>query len=170
MILRVDGTTAGGPILDTQNQHRASGGTWKFFEAEWIGDQNDDQNGSERRNTRTRLRIRLVIPPEKQQVLVMEGEVRRGPLSSVYSIAQENMNQLRSSGSFGMSPDTAESESSRKSEELEGDVLLQCSGEAWVEDRYGKRSKLGPFSLLKMQDRSADDYTYTIPAPKRYQD
>ena len=167
LILRVDGTTAGGPILDTLSQHRASGGTWKFFEAEWIGKTDNDDDID---MVQTRLRIRLVIPPEKERILVMEGEVKRGSLPSAYSISQENMKQLRSSGSFGISPQKKKSntEANQENEETKDEVFLQCSGEAWVEDRSGKRSKLGPFSLLKMKDRN--EYTYTIPAPKRNQD
>ena len=167
LILRVDGTTAGGPILDTQNQHRASGGTWKFFQAEFIGKTESD---SDIDRVQTRLRIRLVIPPEKDRVLVMEGEVKQGAVPSAYSISQENMNQLRSSASFGMSPQKSTTEANQEKKDNKDDVFFQCSGEAWVEDRSGKRSKLGPFSLLKMKTRSQNEYTYTIPAPKRHQD
>jgi hypothetical protein len=62
LVLRVDGTTAGGPILDPETKQKAAGGTWKFFE---------EENGD------VRLRIRLVIPPKKERILVMEGIVNR---------------------------------------------------------------------------------------------
>ena len=63
IILRVDGTTAAGPTLNLQTRQKAAGGTWKIFLQE---------NGD------VLLRIRLVIPPEKNRILVMEGLVERG--------------------------------------------------------------------------------------------
>jgi hypothetical protein len=64
LILRVDGTTAGGPILDNELQQKAAGGTWRLLESD------GDDGGM-------RLRIRLVIPPKKERILVMEGDVTR---------------------------------------------------------------------------------------------
>ena len=52
IILRVDGTIAGGPTLDQQTNQKAAGGTWKMIKG------SDDAT--------TKLRIRLVIPPKKE--------------------------------------------------------------------------------------------------------
>jgi hypothetical protein len=62
LILRVDGTTAGGPTLNSETRQKAAGGTWKMIP--------QDDGG-------ILLRIRLVIPPEKNRILVMEGLVER---------------------------------------------------------------------------------------------
>ena len=67
LILRVDGTTAGGPILDPETRQKAAGGTWKMIV---------EENGD------VRLRIRCVIPPKKERILVMEGIVNRMSMNS----------------------------------------------------------------------------------------
>lgn len=170
LILRIDGTTAGGPILDVENQHRAAGGTWKFFQAEWCGE--SDEEDKAERPLQTRLRVRLLIPPTKDKVLVMEGEVKRGGINSAESISRENAKELLSSSSFGINNVGAAIDrgtSTRK----EDDEFMYISGEAWVEERSGgdrRRNKLGRFSLMKRKDRSPDQYSYSIPAPIRYQD
>lgn len=58
-VLRVDGTISGGPILDPETLNKASAGTWSMVE-------NLDE---------TQLRIRLVIPPKKNRIMVWEGEL-----------------------------------------------------------------------------------------------
>jgi hypothetical protein len=63
LLLRVDGTTAAGPTLNPETNQKAAGGTWKMLPQE---------NGD------VLLRIRLIIPPEKTRILVMEGRVNRG--------------------------------------------------------------------------------------------
>ena len=172
LILRIDGRTAGGPILDVENQHRASGGTWKFFQAEWCGLSDDDvEDDSAEASVQTRLRIRLVIPPSKNKVLVMEGEVKRGGVSSLEAISKANAKELFSSSSFGLNKvgETSNFDSTPKEE----DMHLYVSGEAWVEEINGRdrqRKKLGRFSLIKRKDRNPDQYQYNIPAPMRYQD
>ncbi|GFH48243.1 hypothetical protein CTEN210_04719 [Chaetoceros tenuissimus] len=167
LILRIDGTTAGGPILDVQNGHRAAGGTWKIFSAEWCGEDEDDE-GSEP-VVQTRLRVRLLIPPAKDQILVMEGEVKRGAIASAESISRENARELFSSSSFGMN-NIANTEIDSNNDE----TVLSVAGEAWIENvSYTgdiKRSKLGRFSMMKMEDKTRDQYQYSIPAPTRYQD
>lgn len=164
IVLRVDGTTAGGPILDVQNQHRAAGGTWKFFQAQWIGPSDE---GSEA-PLKTRLRIRLLIPPLKEKVLVLEGEVTSGFLVTVESISQENMKELRKSA--------FESFVDMKEDRKEENKVLQCTGEMWCEDATGvgnreerKRIKLGRFHLIK-ETYQPKNYKYSIPSPQRYQD
>jgi len=69
LVLRVDGTTAGGPILDPQTSQKAAGGTWKVIL--------DDNNKT------AQLRIRLVIPPKKDRILVMEGEATKRSMFSL---------------------------------------------------------------------------------------
>jgi hypothetical protein len=69
LILRVDGTIAGGPTLNLETRQKAAGGTWKIIAHE---------------NGEVVLRIRLVIPPEKNRILVMEGLVERlGPQAGI---------------------------------------------------------------------------------------
>ena len=54
------------------------------------------------------------------------------------------------------------------------EIVLSVAGEAWIENvSYTgdiKRSKLGRFSMMKMEDKTRDQYQYSIPAPTRYQD
>ncbi len=170
LILRIDRTTAGGPILDVENQQRAAGGTWKYFQAEWCGLPEDDDDDTER-PVQTRLRVRLLIPPGKDKILVMEGEVKRGSITSAESISRENAKELFASSSFGLNKVAARADR-KKSETEEDDQFMYVSGEAWVEEASGdrRRKKLGRFSLMKRKDRNPDQYTYTIPAPTRYQD
>ena len=143
LILRVDGTTAGGPILDQETRQKASGGTWRFY-----GDKIDD----------AKLIIRLVIPPKKERVLVMEGHLEKASLSSDVALA---------SSSFGI-PELEE----RKKQSIKGmDDLLYCSGNVWIEDAVTKKNRddIGSFSLMKMEV-STDSYTITVPKPVRNQD
>lgn len=175
LILRIDGSTAGGPILDVENQHRAAGGNWKFFQAEWCGKGRNDKD--EKRLLQTRMRVRLVIPPSKEKVLVMEGEVKRGTLTSAESVSLDNANELRASSSFGMNRILNKSQSNAMNNVNNGDPFMYVTGEAWVEDavegedRNGRnRTKLGRFSLMKRKDRDPSQYQYSIPAPQRYQD
>ena len=58
LIFRVDGTTAGGPVLDPETNQKAAGGTWTVKPKE---------------DGEAHVRIRLVIPPTKERILVMEG-------------------------------------------------------------------------------------------------
>jgi hypothetical protein len=175
LILRIDGSIAGGPILDTENRHRAAGGTWKFFQAEWCGkaDDDDDENPMNRR-IQTRLRVRLVIPPSKTKVLVMEGEVKRGGRGafSAESVSKDNARELFSSSSFRMNRIAGDEGFLSTGED---ESFLFVSGEAWVEDaqegeKQKRRSKLGRFAMVKKTDRRPDQYSYTIPPPTRYQD
>jgi hypothetical protein len=76
LVLRVDGTTAGGPILDQETNQKAAGGTWTML----LDDDDDDNNNYSNKNAR--LRIRLVIPPKKERILILEGQVSRMDTSS----------------------------------------------------------------------------------------
>lgn len=168
LILRVDGTIAGGPILDKVNNHRAAGGSWKFFQAEYIGGDHEDEDLEP--VVQTRLRVRLLVPPSKDKVLVMEGEIKRGGITSAESVSRDNVNELRSGSSFGINKmlmnDTTKS---AKAENDDKDTIF-VTGEAWIEDvsPNGNRSKLGRFSMVKK--RVAEQYTYTVLPPQRYQD
>ena len=175
LILRVDGTVAGGPILDFETQHRASGGTWRMFQAEYMGN-NDDNNNSGL--VQTRLRIRLVIPPEKKRVLVMEGEVRRGvSMSTTKSISEQNMKEIMTPSSFNIPEVEAlkkqQEEKAKKNNNDDETLILSCVGEVWVEDADDtnqNRVKLGRFSLIKAEQSQPSQLRFTIPSPKRYQD
>jgi hypothetical protein len=74
IILRVDGTTAGGPILDPETRQKAAGGTWKMVE---------DEDGN------VLLRIRLVVPPKKDRILEMAGIVNRMNMSTDIPMASK---------------------------------------------------------------------------------
>ena len=100
LLLRVDGTTAAGPTLNPETNQKAAGGTWKIFQQE---------NGD------VLLRIRLVIPPEKKRILVMEGRVSRG--------VQNGMNMA--SRTFGI-PQVEER--AKKAVKVK-DADMMCSGE-----------------------------------------
>jgi hypothetical protein len=142
LILRVDGTTAGGPTLDLENKHKAAGGTWKMLLQE---------NGD------VLLRIRLVIPPEKSRIMVMEGRVQRmGPQSDIPTASR----------TFGI-PEVEER--AMKAAEKQRN-LMSCSGQVHIEDAVTKKNeqRIGDFSLMKLhgpKDRS--EYTITIPRPVR---
>ena len=101
LILRVDGTTAGGPILDQETRQKAAGGTWKMI-VEEDGD--------------VKLRIRLVIPPMKERILVMEGLVNRMNLGS---------NMPMASKAFGIPHLEAMAKEANQSTE----DLMHCGGE-----------------------------------------
>jgi len=156
LILRVDGTTFGGPVLDRENMHKAAGGTWKNFQARWVG----GEEGSPKTVEQTRMRVRLVVPPEKERILVLEGEVKRLMMPS-------DLQETRSS--FGIPLVDKANEST----EMQYDNLLQCEGEMWVEDAVSgeNRNKLGRFLLMKIEGNSdPGDYVITIPRGVRTQD
>lgn len=136
LILRVDGTTAAGPTLNSDTNQKASGGTWKMFVQE---------NGD------VVLRIRLVVPPEKNRIIVMESLVERGSQVGV-KLASRN---------FSI-PQINEKEEAGK---IAQDALT-CSGEAYIEDAITRKNKLKLefFSLIKKRNaRDFSDYTITIP-------
>ena len=101
LILRVDGRTAGGPILDQETRQKAAGGTWKMIV---------EDNGD------VRLRIRLVVPPKKERILVMEGLVDRFSGSSDIPMAAK---------AFGIPHLEAMAKEANKGMQ----DLMQCGGE-----------------------------------------
>lgn len=167
LILRIDGSIAGGPILDRLNRHRAAGGSWKFFQAEYIGGNEEDESEP---LIQTRLRLKLLIPPSKNKFLVMEGEVKKGGITSAESVSRDNVNELRSAASFGINKITMKESTEISKAENDDEDTLYIAGEAWLEDVSpdGNRFKLGRFSMVKK--RVADQYTYTVLPPQRYQD
>ena len=144
-LLRVDGTIAGGPILDQATRQKASGGTWRLEE--------DD----------CRLRIRLVIPPGKEHILVMQGQME---------LIAGKPNIALASSTFGIPQLEARKARAAETEPPLEDILY-CKGEVWVEDAVTKKNRcdVGTFSLMKL-NTSADpkDFTITIPQPIRNQD
>ena len=146
LILRVDGTIAGGPTLDRETNQKASGGTWKVVNA------TDDEGA--------KLRIRLVIPPKKERILVMEGEVTRFMSGSEIPLSKS---------SFGI----PEVEAVAQKLDNDAEDLMHCGGDVWIEDAVtGKnREPIGTFSLMKIQSPlEPGKYTITIPRPVRNQD
>lgn len=126
LVLRVDGTTAGGPILDQETNQKAAGGTWKFFE---------EENGD------VSLRIRLVIPPKKERILVMEGVVDRMNVDSEVPMT---------SRAFGIPH--LEEKLKQAAKATEGD-MLHCGGEVRISQSSSKpqgkcfKSQCCPFWL-----------------------
>lgn len=145
LILRVDGTTAGGPILDVETRQKASGGNWRLLV--------DTAQNAE-------LRIRLIIPPKKDRVLVMQGKLQRASMSSDFPMAK---------GTFGIP--SLEERAKQSSSGIQD--LIYCSGTVRLEDDItGLNSEdIGTFSIMKL-DTPADpsQFTITIPKPVRNQD
>lgn len=147
LILRVDGTIAGGPTLDRETNQKASGGTWKM-----LNSTSDDEG--------TKLRIRLVIPPKKERILVMEGEVTRFMSATDMPLSKST---------FGI----PELEAAAQKMEDSMEDLMHCGGQVWIQDAVtGKnREEIGTFSLMKIQSPlEPGKYTITIPRPVRNQD
>jgi hypothetical protein len=152
LILRVDGTIAGGPILDQETRQKASGGTWRLL----VAKEDDGGDGS------ATLRVRLVIPPLKERILVMQGKLEKVSVSST--------DLPMASSTFGI-PFLEERRAMASTNEL--DDLLYCSGDVWIEDSTTglNRDDIGNFSLMKLNVPSdPSEFTITIPRPVRNQD
>ncbi|VEU43374.1 unnamed protein product [Pseudo-nitzschia multistriata] len=141
LILRVDGTTAAGPTLNPDTKQKAAGGTWKMLPQE---------NGD------VVLRIRLVIPPEKKRILVMEGRAVRGsPIGMALASKTFGIPQLE--------------EKAREAGQNDEDRLT-CSGEAWIEDAVTKKNRIRAenFYIEKLTGgKDPENYTITIPKTLR---
>lgn len=145
LVLRVDGRTAGGPILDMESRQKAAGGTWKMVV---------DEDGN------VRLRIRLVLPPKKERIMVMEGEVNRMNVGTDIPMASK---------AFGVP--NLEARLKNSNEDMED--LMHCGGEVFLEDAATKtnRERIGTFSLMKLQSpKDPSEYVITTPRPIRNQD
>jgi hypothetical protein len=147
MILRVDGSVAGGPFLDSKTKQKAAGGSWKMFQAEYIGPQEGMVKNNEK-IIKTRMRIVLLIPPLKKEELVMEGEVTRITMpSSLISRPKET-------------PEGGDEE--------DQDSLLHCGGEAWIREiSTGRRTKLGVFSVVKLRTFDPSELHISVPPTRR---
>ena len=183
LILRVDGLTAGGPILDMENMQRAAGGTWTYFLAQRIrspDESKSEEGGDEAVERQTRLRVRLVVPPKKDRILCMEGHAQLIEATAVGS--NIDASSMIAPGTFGIpqaeaakkKADEARAERMRGTSsgaEVKEDVL-RCSGEVWIEDaRTGdNRKKLGRFVMEKERIADPTKLIYTIPRPTRIQD
>jgi len=189
LILRVDGTIAGGPVLDYEYGHKAAGGSWSMFRAVWAGDgddDDDDDDGTEggAKKEQVRLRIKLIVPPDRTKVVVMEGEVTRGMMMMMGGSSEDDENDTSSlfaSSTFGI----PEVENVRKAslQKNKDEDLLHCGGEVWVEDYFEsekqqmeasggggvkRRKKLGMFSLMKLKMPNRDTLKYTVPIPRGF--
>jgi len=180
LIFRVDGTTMGGPILNAEFRHKAAGGTWNMFQAVRKSTREEGQDAETAPPiTQTRLRVRLLVPPEKEKVLVMEGEVTRmkfpGTQDETTSSSSSDSWMIGSGGLLeGMALDVLDADdaddlTARGNDAgSKGETLLYCGGETWLEDANigGNRKKLGPFSLMKLKTPDRDKLIYTVPASK----
>jgi hypothetical protein len=146
LILRIDGTTAGGPILDPDTQQKASGGTWTL---------------SGETATTARLLIRLQIPPKKERILVMEGALER--------MSMKGRTMPLTSNTFSIP--ALEDLKSRNGVDLEDFTF--CGGKVWIEDVNTGRNRddIGTFSIMKLNlSNDPSQYTITVPRPVRNQD
>lgn len=106
------------------------------------------------------LRIRLVIPPGKDRILVMQGTIQLVSPKSDIQLAPST---------FGIP--ALEARKARAEVELED--VIYCNGDVWVEDAITKdnRVEVGTFSLMKINTHSdPGKFTITIPRPIRNQD
>ncbi|KAL7451519.1 hypothetical protein ACHAWC_003349 [Mediolabrus comicus] len=174
-IFRVDGQVMGGPILNAEFQHKAAGGSWSFFNA--VKKSNSDESSSGPPITQTRLRVRLLVPPEKSQTLVIEGEINRlvSPNADDMSSSSTSDAWRMASGGLldGMSsklmPNEDDADTTTTSQRQSSqDALIFCRGEAWLEDTEGgsNRKKLGPIALMKLKTPDRNKLIYTVPASK----
>ncbi|KAL7531679.1 hypothetical protein ACHAXR_004170 [Thalassiosira sp. AJA248-18] len=162
-ILRVDGQVMGGPILDAQYQQKAAGGEWKMFQAIRKTTKQDDTS-LDPPVTQTRLRIRLLVPPGKDRALVMEGEVTRLVMPGAGdATSSPSDGWMMASGGMldGMLQNLDDVEAKPGAD---GEGLLYCGGEAWMEDvdGGGNRRKVGPFSLHKLPKIDRKNLIYTV--------
>lgn len=103
--------------------------------------------------TQTRLRIQLLMPPERERVLIMEGEVTRMIMPGGDTSSSDGWMMPNGGILDGMLPTVAENEG-----------LLYTAGEAWMEDAEGggNRRKVGRFSLMKLKAIKRENLIYTV--------
>jgi hypothetical protein len=139
LILRVDGRTAGGPILDAETNQKAAGGTWKMLE---------EDNGD------VKLRIRMVIPPKKDRILEMTGLVNRMNLSTDVTIPM-------ASKAFGI----PHLEAMAKEANQGLDDMMHCGGEVRIasaqEKSFNDSALHSNFSIPLFR------FSWKMPLPKR---
>uniref|UniRef100_A0A6V2EWG9 Uncharacterized protein n=2 Tax=Ditylum brightwellii TaxID=49249 RepID=A0A6V2EWG9_9STRA len=149
-------------------------------------DDDDDDDGTEggAKKEQVRLRIKLIVPPDRTKVVVMEGEVTRGMMMMMGGSSEDDENDTSSlfaSSTFGI----PEVENVRKAslQKNKDEDLLHCGGEVWVEDYFEsetqqmvasggggvkRRKKLGMFSLMKLKMPNRDTLKYTVPIPRGF--
>lgn len=168
-ILRVDGQVMGGPILDTQYRHKVAGGNWTMFQA--IRKPMDQSSNETNFIPQTRLRIRVLVPPDKERALVMEGEVTR----LVMPMSEDDAGSSFSSDRWmipnggmvdGMVRTMHDELLLSSASKTKGEVLMYCTGEAWIEDALDgggmNRKKLGTFGLQKLKAIKRQNLIYTV--------
>ena len=163
LILRVDGSVAGGPILESQTKQKAAGGSWKLYQAEYVG--NDETDSLLYKDKiKTRLQIRLLIPPAKTKELWLDGEVTRIMMPNAQSKLSSTFNLLDLSAIVDSTYQNGEYNSAEQSQE----ALLHCEGEAWIQtiEQPQDRSKLGSFALIKLSTLDMSKLHYTVQIPK----
>ena len=111
LVLRVDGTTAGGPVLDPETNQKAAGGTWKMI--------SNDEDGA------AQLRIRLVIPPKKDRIIVMEGTATK---RSMVSLADLPPLAKSTFGIPALEEKLKKANAADESTSLAQEEMLYCSG------------------------------------------
>jgi hypothetical protein len=162
LVLRVDGTVSGGPILEPETRQKASGGTWRLLHGD---DNKGGDDGKDGKDDDVQLRIRLVIPPTKERILVMEGRVDRAAFGDL-SLARNTFGvpELEAVAGGGGGGGGA------KGPRLED--LLHCAGQAWIEDAVtgANRTEVGRFSITKLKQRDPRRLTVTVPRPVGYLD
>jgi hypothetical protein len=115
------------------------------------------------------LMIRLLIPPQKERVLVMEGMVEKIAMSSSLPMARST---------FGIP--LLEEKAKRASNDIsELEDIIYCGGTVWIEDATVSRQlpsirqqdEIGQFSLVKiLTPGDTSQFTITIPKSVRNQD
>ena len=105
----------------------------------------------------------------KEQVLILEGQVKKGSFVSEESISQQNLQELRKSSlDKFVNPRLGDPNNSSND-----GPCVQCWGEMWCENVTGEdkdRFKVGRFRMIKSEQDDSTKYQYSIPAPQRYQD
>jgi hypothetical protein len=105
-----------------------------------------------------------VVPPKKEKILVLEGEIRRGQYSS---FAKQNIRELERLSTFSI-PQT-EATRNPDADDADTSLIIHCVGEMWIETASPKtrqRKKLGNFSLMKLPDPKPSQIRYSIPSNK----
>jgi hypothetical protein len=170
MILRVDGSVAGGPILDLDTNQKAAGGSWRMYQAEYVGDDEDDAEAYGNK-IKTRLQVRLLIPPSKTEELCLDGEVTR--LMMPHYSSQGTASAGGSSfGNLNLSSALEDKNGAiidNGNNENQEEALLHCGGEAWIQNiETGERTKLKqPFALMKLPTPESSQLHYSVPVPRR---
>jgi aryl-alcohol dehydrogenase-like predicted oxidoreductase len=101
------------------------------------------------------LRIRLVIPPEKERILVMYGQIQ---------LVSGKLDIPLASSTFGI----PQLESRKARGEYQMEDMIYCKGDVWVEDAITKKNRcdVGTFSFTKL-NTSTDSRDFTITVPQQ---